>query len=131
MDQVCIGSSNRLSRPSNFREAGIYSHTLRPTILEPWGGVPQVLTLSGGPRLITWGLKCPFSGECRLGSRHFWNPRACVGYGSALGSHNEKGHVPYSHVRGALDKSQVVMAMKGYSTHPPISRNEASLSAPV
>ena len=40
----------------------------------------------------------------------FLNNRACGGYGPAPGSHNKKGHVPYLHVHGALDKYHWVTA---------------------
>ena len=66
---------------------------------------PQALILSRRARFIAKRLKHPFLGECRRGSRHFWNHWVCMGYGHASGSY-KKGHVSYSRVRGALNKYQ-------------------------
>ena len=49
------------------------------------------LTLSGGASVIAWCMRCPSLGECRRGSRPFWNCRASVGYGpvhSVQGNHD-------------------------------------------
>ena len=55
-------------------------------ILEPQGAVPHALTLLGGVRFIAWYLRCPFLGECRRVSRHFWDCRTRLGYGPTTGS---------------------------------------------
>ena len=44
------------------------------------GVVPQVLKFLGGVRFTAWGLRRPFLGKCRWGSRYFWSRQACLGY---------------------------------------------------
>ena len=60
-------------------------------------------------RFITWRLKRSFWGECRRGSKNFWNLWACLRFGSVSGSQNKKkGSMPFSCICGALDKYQMV-----------------------
>ena len=73
-----------------FLEAGIYVTGTDISTPCASGAPPQALTLSGGTAFITWRLKHPLLGECRRDSRHFWNHRACVGYGPTSDSHNKK-----------------------------------------
>ena len=45
----------------------------------------QALNLLGEVRFISWPQKHPFLGECRRGHKHFWECRANLSYGFALG----------------------------------------------
>ena len=80
---MCLGSGGSRLRPSDVDSGkpGFTSRTLRSAFLEPQGAVPQALSLSRGARFLA------FLGEGRRGSRHFWNHRACVGYGPVPDSH--------------------------------------------
>ena len=84
---MSLGSSGSQSRPSDkdFGKPVFKWHTLRSVLLAPQGMSPQTLTLSGRARFIAWNLRHPFLGESWWGSRHFWNHKACVGYGPATG----------------------------------------------
>ena len=55
-----------------------------------------------------------FLGECRWGTRYFWNRQAYVGYGHVPGSHNKKGHVPFLYVRRAPEKYRIHTFSQGY-----------------
>ena len=103
---MCLGSSGSRSRPSDrFREVSIHAtHAQTGTTWASGGRPPRLLILSEGAKLITWRLRWHFFGECRRGSRHFWNCWVCVGYYPAPGTHLKWGHVPYSRVCGVLDK---------------------------
>ena len=86
------------------RNPAIMSHTLRPALLEPQATISLGSYSLQRGKVITWRLRCPFLGECRWGSEHFGNQGACVGYAPVPGSHNNKGLVLYSCIRGALVK---------------------------
>ena len=49
------------------------------------GPSTQALTLLGWARFIAWRMSRSFLGEFRRGPRHFWECRACLGHGLALG----------------------------------------------
>ena len=71
---MLVGRSCRKQKPGRPR-----IHVLRPrlTDLEP------LRALLGGARFIAWRLRCPSSGDCRRGQRHFSVCRSCLGNGSA------------------------------------------------
>ena len=74
--RACLGSGGSRSQPSD-RDSGkpaFMSDALRPELIEPQGVVLQVLTLSGGVRVIAWRLRRLFLGECRQGSKQFLEP---------------------------------------------------------
>ena len=90
------GSHSRLS-DMDSRKPAFESRNLIPALFRSQEPSHQAITLSGGggARFITWRLRSLFLGECRLGSRHFWNRRVGVDYDPALGLHIKKGSVPY------------------------------------
>ena len=88
-----------------FKKPTVTSRVQRSAFLEPQGAVPRAVIISGVASFIVWNLRHPFLGDCRRGTRHFWNGWACVGYSPAPGSWN---HVPYSRVCRALDRLQPV-----------------------
>ena len=101
---MCLGSGGSQSRPSNMDSGkpAFMSCALRSAFLEPSGSVLQALTLSGRATFIVSRLRHRFLGECRRGSRHFWNNRVCVGYSPAPGtlnimaSYQTRAHVGHS-----------------------------------
>ena len=51
-----------------------------------WEAFPSALNLLLGVRFTAWYVRRPNLEECRRSSRHFWECRACLGYGNVSGS---------------------------------------------
>ena len=84
-----LGGSHLRLPDANAGEAQHPSLSAETDILEPHEAFIWALTLSRGTRLLAWNLGRPFSEECRMGWRHYWNLLAYVDYGTVPDTHNK------------------------------------------